>query len=357
MAVEAQAAIAAWYIEQMATLRAQVESAQTQAFHAAGDYSDDAADAYVATIVPVMAGAQTAAAQLTAAYLAYMAADMAGRALSSVVAPGVDLTRLTGAALRNGVPPEVVYRRPFQQVWTEIARAEKKLAQRPTEPSVPVPSPSPRVPAIASPGGNEAPARRLSEPKAPPTREEIRADAVKAGERRAQTIAATDLQLATTHTAQDALAANQQVVGYRRVLTGAENCGMCVVVSTRLYHKRNLLPIHPGCDCVVAPVMAGEDPGRTINNRLLAADAVPAAFNKHGVPVFDADQTIDLGDLLQDTHDAISGRFGQSYRDAKRIDYRKVITVHQHGEVGPVLTVARHKFTKRQIEQSDLRAR
>lgn len=357
MAAVAQAAIAAWYIQQMATLRAQVESAQQQAFHASGDYSDDAADAYVATIVPVMAGAQTAAAQLTAAYLAYMTADMAGQALGSVVPPVVDLAKVTGSALRNGMSPEVVYRRPFQQVWTEIARAERKLAETPAVSPISEPIQVPRVADLTPPRPDQAAEPSRNEPVPAPTRDEIRADAVKAGERRAQTIGATDLQLATTKTAQDVLGSNQSVVGYRRVLTGAENCGMCVVVSTRLYHKRNLLPIHPGCDCVVCPVMAGEDPGRTINNRLLKTDAVPSAFNKHGVPVFDADQTIDLGDLLQDTHDAIARQFGASYRDAKKVDYRKVITVHQHGEVGPVLTVARHKFTKRQVGTNDLRAR
>lgn len=181
--------------------------------------------------------------------------------------------------------------------------------------------------------------------------------AADAGERRAQTIALTDLELATTHTAQDVLSSNQSVVGYRRVLTGAENCGLCVVAATRLYHKRNLMPIHPNCDCVIAPVMSGEDPGRTINNRTIGADAVPKAFTKDGVALFDADQTIDLGDLLQDTHDAVTARFGRSFADAKGIDYRKVITVRQHGETGPTLTIARHKFTKRQVRDNDLKAR
>lgn len=335
MAIEAQAAIVAWYIEQMAGLREQVDTAQRQAYTAAGDYSDDAADAYVATIVPVMAGAQVAAAQLTAAYLAYMIADLAGEALTSVRMPNIDLSKLTGAALRNGVAPERVYRRPFQQVWTDLAK--------------PDPEPPPGMLTVPRPAPQDE--------KPPSERPAKMAKAVATGERRARTTGLTDLQLATTHTARDVLASNQKVVGYRRVLTGAENCGMCVVASTRLYHKRNLLPIHPGCDCVCAPVMAGEDPGRTLNNRTIGADAVPKAFNKHGVPIFDADQTIDLGDLLQETHDAITARFGESFRDAKRIDYRKVITVRQHGELGPVLTVSRHLFTKRRIASNDLRAR
>ncbi|HEY9417874.1 MAG TPA: hypothetical protein VIQ30_24205 [Pseudonocardia sp.] len=353
MSIETQEALVAWYIEQMSVVREQVDAAQQQAFAApAGDYTDEAVAAYVATIVPVMAAAQAAVAQLTAAYLAYMVADMTGKAFGSVIPAAVDLARVTGAAARNGAPPERVYRRPFEQVWTEIHELDE-VAATTDEPAVaPELSRSEALTRDADPRSEPQPARR-DESSTP---EQRRERAMKSGERRARSTGLTDLQLTATRTAQDVLSANQSVVGYRRVLTGAENCGMCVVAATRLYHKRNLLPIHTACDCVVAPVMAGEDPGRTLNNKLLQADAVPSAFNKHGVAVFDADQTIDLGDLLQETHDAIAKRFGASFRDAKGIDYRKVITVRQHGELGPVLTVSRHKFTKRQLRDNNLRA-
>lgn len=611
MSIETQAAIVAWYVDQMATLREQVVASQQQALAAAdGDYSDEAAVAYAAAVIPAMAGAQAVAAQLTAAYLAYMVADMTGKALSSVVPPVVDLSKVTGPALRNGLSQEALYRRPFSQARYEISK-----------PKIPTPAPSalsaPSAPTTSAPAADHTPPR------------DPQRNARAASERRAETIGLTDLQLAANHTARDILSADQSVVGYRRVLTGAENCGMCVVAATRLYFTRNLMPMHPNCvpgrsrvrtrrilaatrrrysgklsvlttsrdqqvavtpnhpvltdrgwvdadlirpgdylvssgsehwvrgsgpderqapalaedvwsslavtfgfqqvplasedfhgdgsdgevdvvrtdgyfapvgnfelsqsvgerllmpghggriqlpgsggsttlvpsngsstngivrggglglslldghlcraheagirsaasgdlgftepalndvarhpllvredvlgesvldvvhpklfdrvtdvgrvdfldhvynfqtelgtyesaghivhncDCVVVPVMKGEDPGRSINNKLIGADAVPSAFNKHGVPIFDADQAIDLGDLLQEAHDAVARQFGSSYRDAKKIDYRKVITVHQHGELGPVLTVARHKFTKRQLRENDLRA-
>lgn len=377
MGAETQAVLVEQYIQQMAVLREQVDAAQQQAY-AASDQSDDAADLYVATMVPLMAGAQAAAAQLTALYLAYMLADLAGRALTSVRPPLIDLSRVIGPALRNGVAPEVVYRRPFQQVWTDLAKPLPE-PERPVQPQERVTEPEPE------PEPERAPDRSLEDRAARPViREPERAEqvqerprrvarlvrrtpevspegarrekAVEAGQRRSRTTALTDLQLATTHAARDVLSVNQDVVGYRRVLTGAENCGMCIVAATRLYHTRNLMPMHPACDCVVAPVMKGEDPGRTINNRMLGDNAVPVAMNKNGVPVFDADQTLDLGDLLEDAHRAVEERFGRSFRDAKGIDYRKVITVRQHGETGPMLTVARHRFTKRRIREQDLSA-
>lgn len=345
MAAETQAAIIAWYVQQMAVLREQVDTAQQQAYLAAGgEYTDEAVATYVAAIVPVMAGAQAVAAQLTAAYLAYMIADITGQALSSVVPPVIDLTRVTGAAVRNGVAPEVVYRRPFEQIWRDLAR-----------PASPASAPSP------APDRSTAEQRPSEQRAAPPTeepgREEQRREAVASGERRARTLGLTDLQLATTHTAREVLQNDSRVFGYRRVLTGAENCGLCIVASTALYHTSNLMPIHNRCDCVVAVVMGSQDPGRLVNNHLVGEDAIPTGMNKHGVPTFSADQTIDIGNLLEDAHRAVEQRFGRSFRDAKGIDYRKVILVREHGETGPTLTVARHKFTKRRIEQNDLSAR
>jgi hypothetical protein len=378
MSLETQAAIVAWYIDQMAALREQVDTAQQQAFTAPGGYSDEAVAAYVATIVPVMAGAQAAAAQLTAAYLAYMVADMTGQAVGAAIPAVVDLAKVTGAGARNGVAPETVYRRPFEQVWREVARLDELAGPAPADSS----ETGSTHGAISSNDGSSrsqdqqsvgdrgmftsrtgrldpivAEDRQQRRESVPASKEQRREVAMASGERRARTTGLTDLQLATTNTAQEVLSKAESVVGYRRVLTGAENCGMCVVAATRLYHKRDLMPIHPNCDCVIAPVMSGEDPGRTINNRTVGADIVPTAFSKNGVPIFDADQTIDLGDLLQETHDAVTRQFGKSFADAKRIDYRKVITVRQHGETGPTLTVARHKFTKRQIEKNNLRAR
>jgi hypothetical protein len=121
-----------------------------------------------------------------------------------------------------------------------------------------------------------------------------------------------DLQLAKTHTAQAVLTDAEGVSGYARTLTGSENCGLCVVASTQQYKRGQLMPIHPGCDCGVRPLAEGE----TIDDNRLEA-----------------------------THEALEERFGISDRGARAPDYRKVLLVEEHGELGPVLTVKSHRFT------------
>lgn len=262
-------------------------------------------DRFVAQAVPASQGAQRAMSAMTAAYLARLVAAMAG---TPPRIPAVPQTAVTGQALR-GVDPAEVYRRPLEQA---------RYA--------------------------------LSQDKSPD-------EAAAFGARRAQSIAMTDLQLAKTHTARQVMHSDGRVVGYRRVLTGAENCGLCVPASSLRYHVKDLMPIHPGCDCSCSPVIGRSDPGTTINTAQVAEGAQHIGETSGGVKVYAPGDTIDLGDLLEPVHAAIEDRFGEAYRDAREIDYRKVITVHRHSEIGPVLTVSSHRFTKKQIESGDLSAR
>ena len=150
-------------------------------------------------------------------------------------------------------------------------------------------------------------------------------DAVTQGLERAVSMASTDLQLAKTHTARRVLSGKPHVSGYRRVLEGASSCALCIVASTQRYHKEALMPIHPVCNCGVEPIY-GEDTGQIIEP-----------------------------DVLDNIHETIAERFGSSDAGAREIPgvtqggkplrYRDVIVVHEHGEVGPVLTVRGHKFT------------
>ena len=97
------------------------------------------------------------------------------------------------------------------------------------------------------------------------------AEAMRRGANRAQAIATTDLQLAKTHSARTVLADADNVVGYRRVLQGPESCGLCIAASTRRYKKAELMPLHNGCDCDVAPLIGDEDPGEVVNREALDA--------------------------------------------------------------------------------------
>ena len=266
-------AILAQYLGAQGQLRASLLATLARMWAALTSWRDADAATFAAQAVPLVQGAQQGTATLTAAYLARIVAQMTG---SPVASPKVDPRTVTGDAVRKADPAEV-YRRPFNQVYTDLSQG-KSLDS-----------------------------------------------AVQAGGRRLQTIAATDLQLAKTHTAQQVLSGNGRVSGYRRVLSGSRNCGLCIVAATQRYHKGDLLPIHPACDCGVAPILGDQDPGQVIDEA-----------------------------LLESAHDAIKDRFGRSAPDARSIDYRKVILVRDHGETGPTLTVASHNFTGQQIATGDL---
>ncbi|WP_200820481.1 hypothetical protein [Mycolicibacterium houstonense] len=70
--------------------------------------------------------------------------------------------------------------------------------------------------------------------------------ALDAGGRRLQNLAGTDVQMAKVRQADVSLQAGGAKF-FRRVLTGRENCGLCVIASTQRYRRGNLMPIHPGC--------------------------------------------------------------------------------------------------------------
>lgn len=149
-----------------------------------------------------------------------------------------------------------------------------------------------------------------------------RAAAARDGERRLVSIATTAVQLAKREQSRRAVMRSIETVGYRRIPEGPYNCALCIVASTQRYHKRDLLPIHPACDCDVEPIYGREDPGQVIDR-----------------------------DRLELTHDMVAERFGEEARDHRDArsgpagDYRNLIVVRQHGELGPVLTVRGHQHT------------
>lgn len=244
-------------------LRAGVIDTVSQLWNQLTSWRDDDADTFAKQAAAVVEGGQRAVASLTDVYLATLLGDMLGADVAPV---GVDPDLVTGAV--RGVDPERVYRRPFEQIWTDLHNGKPLTG------------------------------------------------AVEAGERRARLLGETDLQLTKTRTAREVMSSREDIVAYRRVLNGAGNCGLCVLASTQRYHKRDLLPIHPGCDCGVAPLIGREDPGQVIDQA-----------------------------LLDEAHAAIEERFGTFDAGGRAPDYRKVLLVREHGELGPVLTVRSHKFT------------
>lgn len=149
--------------------------------------------------------------------------------------------------------------------------------------------------------------------------------ALEAGLQRLETLAKTDLQLAASRGAQKMIAdqpnaGNDEhdglhIVGYERVPTSGHPCALCLIASTQRYHVKDLLPIHPGCQCMVEEIWGEGYSPRVIN----------AA-------------------LLKEVHQAIKDEFGAKSAAARNIpgtdlDYRDVLIVQHNGEIGPVLAV------------------
>lgn len=249
-----------------AQVRARVLAFITRMWGGLESHRDGDIERFVTAIVPIIEGGQYQLAALTDAHLAIIE----GAALGTAVRP-VGVNRAALKDLR-GVPIREVYRRAGVEVWTALS--------------------------------NDVPY----------------SEAVQRGLKRATTMADTDLQLAETHTARRVLAGKDNVVGYRRVLTGAESCALCAVASTQRYTKERLMPVHDNCDCKVRPIYGDRDPGRVLDS-----------------------------DLLESLKGDLADRFGTAYSD--RTDkgdistLKRLVVTHEHGELGPVLARKGDAFT------------
>lgn len=204
-----------------------------------GSYRDPDIDRLVEMILPQALAAQRQVAGLTDAYIA---------AITGAPSLGIDQKLVTGTALR-GVSSHEVYRRPALTIYTALA-AGKSFGV-----------------------------------------------AVAAGQNRLLSIATTDIQL-SKRVQQNLSMESAGVTHYRRVLTGAEDCALCVEASDGLYSTADLLPIHPGCDCDVEPDTDSPSVAQSLNERVDVTD-----------------------------------------------EGRGDVAVHEHGEYGPTLGWAQDEFT------------
>ena len=248
------------YDSQVHAIRQQITAFGQAYWDSLPHYRASAVEDMIEAITPRVTAGQLRIADLTRAYLAQCARELGWK----VVLPPIDQDEIRGA---RGVDPRVVYRRPAVDVYTALA-AGKPLPQAAAE-----------------------------------------------GRLRLTQLIGGDMQLAKVH------ASRQSMRGYpaegqfyRRVLTGRENCALCVVASTQRYYRGDLLPIHPGCDCDVQPL----PPGLAVN------------------------QVIDEG-LLEQVHQITADRLGVSDRGGRTPDYRKLLTVSEHGEYGPTLSWSQPK--------------
>lgn len=230
-------------------------------------YRDRDIDRMVARIVPQVQAGQIQIANLTEAYFRQIGSDV-----------GVDQWFITSL---RGVDASEVYRRPATTVYTALADGK------------PYP------------------------------------EAVAEGGRRLASLIATDMQMAKVAQANRSLE-SAGVKSFRRVLTGRENCALCVIASTQRYRTGDLMPIHGGCDCGVDVLPPGWDPDeQVINPELLEL----------------TNQTIaaKLGKLDYGARDLGVGKTDAEGRSIS--DFTDLIITHEHGEHGPVLAWRDEKFT------------
>jgi hypothetical protein len=242
-----------------------------------GSWRDEDVERYRSLVNPTVDGLKIQAARVQAAYYQQMA-QLAGQDFQAVPVPPRDLT---DTVLRNGADPVEVYRRPFVSTYTAISEGKSIT------------------------------------------------EAVLAGAARAFSIASTDVQLAGRYAGLQQRGRNDNIVGYRRVLSGAENCALCAIASTQRYRKNNLKPIHPGCDCGEEPIYGDFDPGQVIDQDTL--DAVrEGVLNELGV--FDAG--------------ARSAGLNKVTASGQPIsDWTEIIVTREHGEYGPTIAWRNQKFT------------
>ena len=248
------------YDSQVHAIRQQITAFGQAYWDSLPHYRASAVEDMIKAITPRVTAGQLRIADMTRAYLAQCARELGWK----VVLPPIDQDEIRGA---RGVDPRVVYRRPAVDVYTALA-AGKPLPQAAAE-----------------------------------------------GRLRLTQLIGGDMQLAKVHASRQSMRGYpEEGQFYRRVLTGRENCALCVVASTQRYFRGDLLPIHPGCDCDVQPL----PPGLTVN------------------------QVIDE-DLLEQVHQITADRLGVSDRGGRTPDYRKLLTVSEHGEYGPTLSWAQPK--------------
>ncbi len=137
-------------------------------------------------------------------------------------------------------------------------------------------------------------------------------EALKSAVKRAEVLAETDVQLAQRDQSQRFMT-SKKVNGYRRIihpeLSKGGTCGLCIAASDRIYVASDLMPIHARCGCTTAPILGAQDPGHELNRS-------------------------DLNALYEQAGGSTSAA------DLKKVRY----TVHDNGEIGPVLGVEGQAF-------------
>lgn len=311
------------HVEAERRLRVSVTSTIQRIWRGLPSYNEADLEQWLRQALPIIEVGQRTSAQITRAYLSKQL---------KMAPPPSDLSAYVGAELRAGTPPTEVYRRPFVTTWTALKSGAAYQ------------------------------------------------DAVDAGLARAAGTAAMDVQLAMRAAARDSFQA-AGVETYHRIPDG-NACELCLIASANVYRTADLMPIHNGCGCSVGPGEEGKqsifDVEKMINQRLEAAgdsrrwDAntfsmTQAVTRAEQRAQSSAQRAADVARELAAEQDPkrrarlrsrqaqwerrAEQQRAQAAKDRAQLGDRANpdllnIAVHEHGELGPVLTNASHGFTE-----------
>lgn len=178
-------------------LRTVVARAVALAWTGLPGYDEENVEQFLDRALPVVLAGQRQSAALTDAYLA--------RSLERQPL-GIDSAVVTGAAVRNGVTPAQVYRRPFIVVWAALG-AGTDWEQ-----------------------------------------------AVSSGLARATSTAEMDVQMASRAAYGAAQVRDTRIKGYKRVADG-NACKFCRSINGAFVKSANAMPLHNHCGCGLEPVL------------------------------------------------------------------------------------------------------
>lgn len=247
-----------------------------------GSYRDSDIPPFLRKIKPIVEGGKREAAKLRIAYYGEIA-----KALGLPSDPEMLLAEeLLEQSLRSGPVFEEVYRRPFVNTRNDLSKGKSFV------------------------------------------------ESILSGGQRASKSVQTDLQLASRQAGLQVRQGNVNIVGYRRVLSGARNCALCVIASTQRYTVNDLMPIHPGCKCAEEPIFGSVDPGQIIDKQLLEE-----------THLFIANELEIESD--RDARDAGLSKIINSPSEGQKLaDYTDLIVTREHGEYGPTLSFRDQQFTR-----------
>lgn len=111
--------------------------------------------------------------------------------------------------------------------------------------------------------------------------------AMAAGQARAVSAARTDVILANRAAAQAQGDARPEVTGFSRLLDPGA-CEYCSSLADETYSSADDVPLHPNCGCSVAPIIGRSDPARALNGKPDHADVAVHDHGEMGAVITDA---------------------------------------------------------------------